>query len=340
MSTMQEVAKKAGVSKATVSRVLSGKGYVSEETRKQVFEAIDATGYRPNLLARNLATNTSQCIGMVVTNTLYSGSYFSEILSRAAKKLEENGRQLILVDGKHSAREEREAIEFLLDLRCDAIILYPRFLGVDEIDEIISQTRQPVMVVNRKLRKHQSHCVCCDHKTASFNATRALLERGHRDIAFITGSPDSPTALERLAGYKEALRQHGITPAASLIVEGKWTPASGAQAVNTLLERGASFSGLIARTAEMAVGALTALPAAGMRPAEQVSLIGFDNSPTAPFLSPALASVKDPVTDMVHETINRLIAMLDGGYLSRDNLFVSELILRDSVGNGPYCARS
>ncbi|ELQ5982248.1 LacI family DNA-binding transcriptional regulator [Cronobacter sakazakii] len=340
MSTMQEVAKKAGVSKATVSRVLSGKGYVSEETRKQVFEAIDATGYRPNLLARNLATNTSQCIGMVVTNTLYSGSYFSEILSRAAKKLEENGRQLILVDGKHSAREEREAIEFLLDLRCDAIILYPRFLGVDEIDEIISQTRQPVMVVNRKLRKHQSHCVCCDHKTASFNATLALLERGHRDIAFITGSPDSPTALERLAGYKEALRQHGITPAASLIVEGKWTPASGAQAVKTLLESGTSFSGLIASNDDMAVGALKALTDAGIPVPQQVSLIGFDNSPTASFLSPALASVKDPVTDMVHETINRLIAMLDGGYLSRDNLFVSELILRDSVGNGPYCARS
>ena len=244
------------------------------------------------------------------------------------------------MDGKHSAREEREAIEFLLDLRCDAIILYPRFLGVDEIDEIISQTRQPVMVVNRKLRKHQSHCVCCDHKTASFNATRALLERGHRDIAFITGSPDSPTALERLAGYKEALRQHGITPAASLIVEGKWTPASGAQAVNTLLESGTSFSGLIASNDDMAVGALKALTDAGIPVPQRVSLIGFDNSPTAPFLSPALASVKDPVTDMVHDTINRLIAMLDGGYLSRDNLFVSELILRDSVGNGPYCARS
>ena len=77
---------KAGVSKATVSRVLSGKGYVSEETRKQVFAAIEAAGYRPNLLARNPATSKSQCIGMVVTNTLYSGSYFSEILSRAAKK--------------------------------------------------------------------------------------------------------------------------------------------------------------------------------------------------------------------------------------------------------------
>src|SRR5690606_23786006 len=96
MSTMLEVAKKAGVSKATVSRVLSGKGYVSEETKKQVYQAIEETGYRPNRLARKLASNTSRCVGVVVTNTLYNGSYFSEILTQAAKKLEDNGRQLIL----------------------------------------------------------------------------------------------------------------------------------------------------------------------------------------------------------------------------------------------------
>ncbi|MBE8378327.1 substrate-binding domain-containing protein, partial [Leptospira borgpetersenii serovar Hardjo-bovis] len=97
---------------------------------------------------------------------------------------------------------------------------------------------------------------------------------------------------------------------------------------------------LIASTEAVAVGARTALTDAGIPVPQQVSLIGFDNSPTAPFLSPALASVKDPVTDMVHETINRLIEMLDGGYLSRDNLFVSELILRDSVGNGPEFAQN
>lgn len=127
MSTMQEVAKKAGVSKATVSRVLSGKGYTSEETKTLVYQAIEETGYRPNLLARNLATSKSACIGLVVTNTLYNGSYFNELLSQAAKKLEDNGRQLILVDGKHSADEERAAIQFLLGLRCDAIIIYPVF---------------------------------------------------------------------------------------------------------------------------------------------------------------------------------------------------------------------
>ena len=103
MSTMKEVAMKAGVSKATVSRLLSGKGYVSEATKVAVYQAIEEAGYRPNLLARNLATNKSQCIGLVATNTLYNGSYFNELLSQAAKKLEDNGRQLILVDGKHSA---------------------------------------------------------------------------------------------------------------------------------------------------------------------------------------------------------------------------------------------
>ena len=331
MSTMQEVAKKAGVSKATVSRVLSGKGYVSEETRKQVFAAIEAAGYRPNLLARNLATSKSQCIGMVVTNTLYSGSYFSEILSQSARKVEESGRQLILVDGKHSAQQEREAIEFLLDLRCDAIILYPRFLSIDELDNIIEQTRQPIMVVNRRLRKHPSHAVCCDHTTSAFDATQALLTRGHRHIAFITGSLDSPTALARLAGYKEALRQAELPIDEQLIVAGKWTPASGAQAVTQLLAQRCAFSALIASNDDMAVGALKQLNAAGIAVPEQVSLLGFDDIPVAPFLRPALASVKAPVTGMIHQVIDRLISMLDGGDMSANKDFPCELILRESV---------
>ncbi|MEL4012917.1 LacI family DNA-binding transcriptional regulator [Dryocola clanedunensis] len=336
MSTMLEVAKKAGVSKATVSRVLSGKGYVGEATKELVYQAIKETGYRPNLLARNLATNTSQCIGLVVTNTLYNGSYFSEILSQAAKKLEDNGRQLILMDGKHSADEEREAIEFLLDLQCDAIIIYPRFLSTDAMDEIIEQHKQPIMVVNRKLRKHQSHCICCDHKGASFKATTQLIARGHRDIAFITGSMDSPTAIERFSGYKEALSAAGIALNERLVAPGKWTPASGFAAAELLLGSGFSFSAIVASNDDMAVGAMKKLNERGVSVPEDVSVIGFDDIPTAPFLSPSLASVKDPVSDMMGEVINRLISMLDGGYLSRDNVFTSELLVRDSVGDGPH----
>ncbi|MGP2424808.1 LacI family DNA-binding transcriptional regulator [Yersinia sp. 2538 StPb PI] len=339
MSTMLEVAKKAGVSKATVSRVLSGKGYVSEVTKAQVYKAIEESGYRPNLLARNLATNKSQCIGLVVTNTLYNGNYFNEILSQAAKKLENNGRQLVLVDGKHSAEEEQEAIQFLLDLRCDAIIIYPRFLTVDDMDLIIDKYKQPIMVVNRKLRKNHSHCTFCDHKGSSYNATKYLIERGHQDIAFITGSLDSPTAIERLSGYKEALNAFSLPLRDNLIIQGKWTPLSGATAVESLLASQQPFSAIIASNDDMAIGAMKRLNQTGISVPEAVSLIGFDNIPIAPFLSPSLSSIKDPVSGMINDVINRLISMLDGGYLSTENIFQSELIIRDSISDGPYLSQ-
>ncbi|WP_286175117.1 LacI family DNA-binding transcriptional regulator [Enterobacter sp. Cy-643] len=336
MSTMQEVAKKAGVSKATVSRVLSGKGYVSESTKTQVYQAIQETGYRPNLLARNLATSKSGYIGLVVTNTLYSGNYFSELLSQAALKLEASGRQLILVDGKHSAQEEQAAVQFLLDLHCDAVIIYPRFLSVDEMDALIEQHKQPIMVMNRKLRKHQSHCICCDHTGSSFRATRYLIDQGHRDIAFITGVLDSPTARERLSGYREALEQAGLPVRDELIATGKWTPASGSAAVETLLSAKQDFSALVASNDDMAIGAISRLGQAGLSVPHDVSVIGFDNVPTGAFLSPPLSSVKEPVSEMIHEVINRLTAMLDGGYFSRDNVYSSEMIVRDSVTKGPH----
>lgn len=340
MSTMQEVANKAGVSKATVSRVLSGKGYVGQETRDRVFKAIEEADYRPNLLARNLATSSSMCIGLVVTNTLYNGPYFSELISQAAKKLNACGRQLLLVDGKNSAEEERQAIEYLHDLRCDAIIIWPRFLSIDELDGLIDSVKKPLMVVNRKLRKHPSHCIYCDHKGSSFDATKYLIGQGHRAIAFVTGSLDSPTAIERLSGYKEALLQCHLPVDEALIVQGKWSPASGAAAVETLLSHGVSFSALLASNDEMATGVLKKLHETGIAVPDQVSVMGFDDIPTASWLIPSLSSVKDPVSEMVSEVITRIISMLDGGYPGRNNPFLSGLIVRDSTGPGPFITAS
>ncbi|WP_039057141.1 LacI family DNA-binding transcriptional regulator [Enterobacter sp. Bisph1] len=336
MATMQEVAKRAGVSKATVSRVLTGKGYVGEETKARVFAAIAESGYRPNLLARSLASSKTQTLGLVVTNTLYHGVYFSELLSHAARMTEDKGRQLLLADGKHSAEEERQAIQYLLDLRCDAIIIYPRFLSVDELDEIIDNHSQPIMVLNRRLRKHASHCVWSDQKASSVSAVSQLIARGHRDIAFITGSLDSPTGIERLSGYKEALAQHDIAVRDELIVQGKWTPASGAQGVAELLARNATFTALVASNDDMAIGAIKQLHESKLAVPQQVSVVGFDDIAIAPFTVPALSSVKIPATGMIKETINRLIFMLDGGDFHQQQTFPGELITRDSIINGPH----
>ncbi|MDT9423731.1 DNA-binding transcriptional regulator AscG [Escherichia coli] len=330
MTTMLEVAKRAGVSKATVSRVLSGNGYVSQETKDRVFQAVEESGYRPNLLARNLSAKSTQTLGLVVTNTLYHGIYFSELLFHAARMAEEKGRQLLLADGKHSAEEERQAIQYLLDLRCDAIMIYPRFLSVDEIDDIIDAHSQPIMVLNRRLRKNSSHSVWCDHKQTSFNAVAELINARHQEIAFLTGSMDS-TSIERLAGYKDALAQHGIALNEQLIANGKWTPASGAEGVETLLERGAKFSALVASNDDMAIGAMKALHERGVAVPEQVSVIGFDDIAIISLYRSGALQRKIPVTEMIQEIIGRLIFMLDGGAYTPPKTFSGKLIRRDSL---------
>ncbi|WP_289368356.1 LacI family DNA-binding transcriptional regulator [Pantoea stewartii] len=335
MTTISEVAKRAGVSKATVSRVLSGNGYVGKEKREHVLQAIAETGYRPNLLARNLANKSTQTIGLVVTNTLYSGNIFSELMSHSARIMEQQNRQLILADGKHTAAEERAAIQFLLDLRCDGIIIYPRFLSIDELDAIISDHKQPILVINRRLRIHESFCVFSDQQAAGRLAVNHLLEQGHRDIAFITGSLDSPTSQERLSGYQAALSAAGIAPNPQLIVQGKWTAQSGMLAVKSLLAGGESFSAIVASNDEMAIGAIKQLTENNIAVPARVSVIGFDDIPLAPYVIPSLSSIKFPVTDMINETINRLVAMLDGGELMQRKPFIASLVSRDSVSVAP-----
>ncbi|KAF6660240.1 LacI family DNA-binding transcriptional regulator [Enterobacteriaceae bacterium EKM102V] len=335
MATIQEVANRAGVSKATVSRVLSGKGYVGQEKRQRVLDAIAETGYRPNLLARNLATKSSQTIGLVITNTLYSGSYFTELMAHSARILEQQGRQLILADGKHTAEQEQAAIQFLLDLRCDGIIIYPRFLSIDALDAIISRHKQPILVINRRLRVNQSYCIYSDQHAGSVTAVSHLLNQGHRDIAFITGSLDSPTGVERLSGYRAALAAQGIDADPARIVSGRWTAQSGMEAVDTLLARGISFSALVASNDEMAIGAIKRLTACRIAVPDQVSVIGFDDIPLAPYITPSLSSMKLPVTEMINETIHRLLTMLDGGDWSAHPPFTASLMLRDSVTQGP-----
>lgn len=335
MATIQEVANRAGVSKATVSRVLSGNGYVGQEKRQRVLDAIAETGYRPNLLARNLATKSSQTIGLVITNTLYSGSYFTELMAHSARILEQQGRQLILADGKHTAEQEQAAIQFLLDLRCDGIIIYPRFLSIDALDAIISRHKQPILVINRRLRVNQTYCIYSDQHAGSVTAVSHLLNQGHRDIAFITGSLDSPTGVERLSGYRAALAAQGIDADPARIVSGRWTAQSGMEAVDTLLARGVAFSALVASNDEMAIGAIKRLTACRIAVPDQVSVIGFDDIPLAPYITPSLSSMKLPVTEMINETIHRLLTMLDGGDWSAHPPFTASLMLRDSVTQGP-----
>ncbi len=335
MVTMLDVAKKAGVSKATVSRVLTGNNYVSKTTRDRVFQAIEEIGYRPNLLARQLATSKSQIIGLVVTNTLYSGPYFSELLFQTATMTEKYGRQLIMADGKHSAEEERQAIQFLLDLRCDAVIIYPRFLSTNELEEIIEQHDQPIMVVNRTLHQHGDNGICADHQQHCHDAVNYLIAQGHRDIAFVCGAANSPTGTSRLAGYRQALEENGVPYNGGLVAPGDWTHDSGYTAAKILLQRSATFSALVASNDDMAIGAAKALREHGLTIPQDVSLLGFDDLPMASWFYPPLTTVHVPVAEMISYTLEKLLCRLEGETVAPAPAFKGELIIRDSVSKGP-----
>ncbi|QZN96215.1 LacI family DNA-binding transcriptional regulator [Symbiopectobacterium purcellii] len=332
MVTIQDVAKKAGVSKATVSRVLNGKNVVREDMRQRVFRAIEETGFSPNLLARQLATRKTNSMGLVITNSLYQGPFFSEMTYQAASCSEKHQRQLILADGKNSAEDERNAIGMLLALRCEAIIVYPKFLSAEALETLIEQHETPIIVINRKLPHHQNHAVYIEHYHSSQLMTHYLLEQGHRRIAFIAGLPGSPSGEQRLAGFLDTLKAAGIEHDEALLLEGDWTPESGYRAAQTLLARNLDVTCVLAANDDMAIGAAKVFLDAGMRVPQDMSLAGFDDMLIGRYFSPALTTVHVPIVAMIQDAIGRLVAASQGDAMPTPPCHhQGRLVIRESV---------
>ncbi|MFW3574262.1 LacI family DNA-binding transcriptional regulator [Kosakonia cowanii] len=327
MVTILDVARLAGVSKATVSRALNGKVFVREEVKARIMQAIDETGYKPNQLARNLANNKTNSVGLVITNGLYNGPFFSSMIYHAATDSEMHGRQLVLADGKHSAQEERDAIDLLLSLRCEAILIYPKYLTVDELDEIIDTSETPIVVINRELTRNRSQCVFVDHQQSSERMVAYLLAQGHTRIAFVAGSEGSPTGDSRLAGYHQALRNAGIEPDPQLLVRGSWSTDSGYAAGRELLARNVPFSCVLAGNDDMAIGVAKACQEAGLRLPEDVSLAGFDDSVIGKYYNPALTTLHVPMDEMIRHAVAILLLPDE----TPPRAHQGELVCRESV---------
>lgn len=329
MATILDVAKKAGVSKATVSRALSGKVVVSHSVKARINQAIEEIGYRPNLLARRLATQESNSVGLVITNKLYAGPFFSSMTYQAATCSEQYQRQLVLADGKHCREDEQNAINLLLQLRCEAIMIYPKYLTVDELDDIIDSSSIPIMVINRELKRHKANSVFVDNQLCSTQMVNHLLEKGHRHIAFIAGTPGSPTGEKRLLGYRNALEKVGIIPDESLIVHGSYSPESGYNAALELLKRDAHFTCVLAANDDMAMGAIKAFTERGYTVPADISVAGFDDADIGRYFTPALTTVHIPMDQMIKDALQLLLSPSDTPTLLPG--YQGTLVIRDSI---------
>ncbi|EAR08738.1 LacI family DNA-binding transcriptional regulator [Reinekea blandensis] len=329
MSTIKQVASQAGVAQSTVSRVLNG-GSVSKRTQERVLHAIETLNFKPNTLARSLATNRTGTFGMVVGDL--AGPFFGSLMQEAEAVIRQHDKLLIIARGNSRATGEREAIEYLREKRCDVLLLQ-----VDELTdaELIALSKDiPIVVMNRHIPELAGQCVYLDNQLGAELATSLLIERGHRHIAHLSGPMTRRDSQQRVAGFHAALARqpHPLEPAA--IVEGDYQVEGGYAATCKLLADGVRFSALFSANDNMAIGAIEALREHNLRVPDDVSVIGFDDVFFARHLTPKLTTIEYPVAELGRIAAERALKLMDGT-LEPTGLapLAPRLITRESVIN-------
>jgi LacI family transcriptional regulator len=329
MANIYEVAELAGVSLATVSRVINPGAKVSDKTRQKVLAAMKQLGYRPNSIAQSLATRSSNTVGVLVSEL--HGPFFGAMLSAIEETLRAAGK-FVLVAASHSKEElEVEAIKFLVSRNCDALIVHVEALP-DKFLVEHNKKSTPLVVVNRKVRGLADRCFSLNNELGGYLAAESLLKLGHRKIAYISGPLDFVDAQQRLLGHKRALTEAGVTFDARLLHEGDYHETGGSDALNDLFNQGVKFSAVICANDDMAAGAMAAAHDRGLKLPEELSIVGFDDSPISRYVYPKLSTVHYPIADMSHMAARWVLRnVYQQSGLEVQQAFEPSYIARDSV---------
>jgi len=305
---LEEVAKAAGVSPSTVSRILNGTAVVSELKKQAVDDAIARLEYVPNPIARGLAGGRTMSIG-VITQAIDS-PFYGAALRGIEDELEPLGYCPLYVSGHWNAAAEAQCIEVLRARRVDGIIVLTGRLT----DQALKACARivPVLVTGRILRAPGLFSLNFDNYEGGRLATQHLIDLGHRDIAFISGDADHPDAMERLRGYQAALAAAGIVYRPALVVPGAYHEVSGLLAVDRLLETRQRFTAIFAANDQMAMGAALALQRRSLRVPDDVSLVGFDDLPASLYMIPPLSTVHHPAYEMGRLAAAAMLQLING----------------------------
>ncbi len=329
MATIYEVSKLAGVSLATVSRVMNNSGKVTDKTRQKVLAAIAELGYRPNALAQSLASKRSNSVGILIPE-LY-GPFFGIMLSNIEKELRSAGKRVVITAGHSDEKKERDCIEFLLGSSCDALILHV-YSVPDHFLIGLNGGPVPIILLNRYIPEMADRCISLDNEHGGYIAAKCLLERGHTQIAYISGPHWKVDSFKRLTGHKRALAEFGIEIDERLTFEGDYEEASGRQAMKHFLQLGIPFTGVVCANDEMAAGALDTGRTQGLMVPDDISVIGYDNVDFTNYLNPKLSSIDCRIDEM---GLMAARCTLKNAYGERDleiqNTFEPNLVLRESV---------
>ena len=328
MPTIYQVAERAGVSLSTVSRVLNGKASVNKVLKERVEKAVKELNYRPNSVARSLANNRTDSVGVLVPEP--NAPFFGDLMQAVESTLRMADKHIIISVGGNCLETEKDAVEFLISRNCDALIMHAEALSDEYLLEI-NNNKLPIALVNRQVEGLPEACTTLDNEKGGYLATRHLLELGHKDIAYISGPTDKCDARLRLEGHKRALSEAGLPTNPLLIFNGDYSEDDGKIGLLELMARDVPFTALVCANDWMASGAISCARDLGMSLPQDLSIVGFDDVVFAHHVFPRLTTVSNPIAEMAEMSAKYILNKVYGQANNVQLYFEPSLVVREST---------
>ena len=308
-STISDVAKKAGVSTATVSRIINGQSGYTAETKQKVINIIQEMGYKPNAIARGLVNKRTNTIGVLLPNL--SSRLASSLLKGIEKSAHQLDYSVIICDTESDGKRTIEYLDVLTEKQIDGIIITSEWL-TNVYEEAIVKMKTPVVLVLTASSHLQIPYIKVDDYHASYQATKYLIEKGHDKIGMISGSKNDKLAgLPRIEGYRKAMSDHHLKISDNYITYGDFAYKSGMRCMDELLEKSPEITAVFAASDEMAVGALSCAYRKGIKVPYDLSIIGYDDTQDAEMAIPPLTTVHQPIYEMGKIAVEMLLNTKD-----------------------------
>ena len=304
--TLLDVAREAGVSASTVSRILNGTAKVAPAKREAVEAAIARLKFKPNLFARSLKTGITMTVG-VLTQSIES-PFYARALKGVEDGLAHSGHAPLIASSGWHADSEMNCAQLLLSRKIDGLIILTGTMSDSQIREVADKV--PVVVTGRQLEGPNLRSIQLNQQDGGYLATRHLLDLGHTRIAHITGVLERPDAMQRMQGYTRAMQEAGMAVDPVLVVAGDFTSEGGSRAMNQLLELDKPFTAVFCANDETALGARLALYQHGLHVPQEMSIVGFDDLPAAVYMTPPLTTVRQPVYNVGVYAAHTLLTMM------------------------------
>jgi LacI family transcriptional regulator, galactose operon repressor len=331
VATIADVAKQAGVSISTAARVLSGRGYAADETRRTVLQAAKELGYVPNQIARSLRTRQTNMIGLLIGDV--ENSFYSVIAKHVESVAKDAGYHVVLCNSDDDPANELEYLKLLEAMHVDALVVTPTMKNRRSLANLIDKGIV-IVQVDRRVEGLSADAILVDNEAGASSAVSNLIDAGHVRIGILAGDVEVPTARQRLSGYERALRERRIPVRAELIKKGSFHREHAIEDATELIHAKSVPTAIFAANNILAEALLIALEQEGLRVPRDLSVVAFDDVQWMSMVEPAVTAVRQPIADIARSAAELVIRRLredrDGG--PSTVLFRTELIERASVG--------